>query len=74
MTAFTDDLPALQIAVDCLHATARASFEAGPAVEEALDLIRHLGFDTRPSAEGNTRKTFVERGKQPVQRGLFPDR
>jgi hypothetical protein len=72
ITSFTDALLALQIAVDALHATSKASPEAEYAAHEAFDQIMYLGLDTRHSEEGKPGKTFAGLARKPVQRNLFP--
>jgi hypothetical protein len=74
MTPFQEALLALEIAVDALHATAKASPEAEYAAQEAFDQIRHLGFDVRHSAErkGKPARTWAEAAKKPTQGKLFP--
>lgn len=51
VSPFQQALLAIEVLVDALHATARASPEAEFVAQDALDQIRHLGFDTRRTSE-----------------------
>jgi len=73
MTPFSQALLAIEIAVDALHEIARASPGTDPIVSDALDQLRHLGFDTRPTTERQHKpdKRHATVNRKPVQQTLF---
>lgn len=55
MTPFQEAVLAIDILVDAMHATAKAAPEAEFAAAEAFAQVRHLGFDTRHTAQRRIR-------------------
>jgi hypothetical protein len=67
MTPFQEALLAIEIAVDALHESRTES------ARDALEQIRHLGFDTRPGDERKKQPEKPRAIRRSIQPSLFPE-
>ena len=67
MTPFQEALLAIEIAVDALNK------EGTESARDALEQIRHLGFDTRPGEERKKQPEKPRAIRRSIQPSLFPE-